>query len=691
MSSLRDNYKRGRMFEFLQAKIKPNSDLSFVSAFFTIYAYEKLKSELHGIKQLRFLFGDPGFVSNLDPTKDEAKSFFIENSQIQLSNRLLQKAVAKDCSNWINEKVQIRSVTKKGFLHGKLYHIDNAGVQEAILGSSNFTVSGLGYGERPNIELNLEVLDRRDTEELKSWFEEVWNDTELVEDVKENVLNYLAQLYTDNAPEFIYFKTLFHIFDKYLRDEESARILQDDVKLFDTGVWKILFEFQKDGVKGAINKLLKYNGCIIADSVGLGKTFEALAVIKYFELKNQNVLVLCPKKLRENWTIYKVNDQLNPFNRDRFRFDVLSHTDLSRDGGYSGDINLGTVNWGNYDLVVIDESHNFRNDTKGKRNDDGLIIRKSRYERLMDDIVKQGVRTKVLMLSATPVNTNLRDLRNQIYFVTESKDDSFKDSMGIGSLKDIIADAQRRFTLWADPKKNPTRNVKELMEQLPSAFFKLLDGLTIARSRRHVERYYKKEMERIGAFPKRLKPISIAPPIIDLKNKFMSYDKLNAEIEEYELSLFNPARFVKPEYHQQYEEKARSKRALEFSQAERENFLIGMMKVNFLKRLESSVKSFAITMERTANKIEDLEKRIMQFQKKQSENPEIDYDSLQLEELEDEELQELMSVGRKLIYNLAHLDLDRWLKALQKDKEQIEILYNAAQAVTPDRDAKLTS
>jgi hypothetical protein len=228
------------------------------------------------------------------------------------------------------------------------------------------------------------------------------------------------------------------------------------------------------------------------------------------------------------------------------------------------------------------------------------------------------------------------------------------------------------------------------MEQLPSAFFKLLDGLTIARSRRHVERYYKKEMERIGAFPKRLKPISIAPPIIDLKNKFMSYDKLNAEIEEYELSLFNPARFVKPEYHQQYEEKARSKRALEFSQAERENFLIGMMKVNFLKRLESSVKSFAITMERTANKIEDLEKRIMQFQKKQSENPEIDYDSLQLEELEDEELQELMSVGRKLIYNLAHLDLDRWLKALQKDKEQIEILYNAAQAVTPDRDAKLT-
>jgi SNF2 family DNA or RNA helicase len=688
MSAIRDNHKRGKMGEFLQQKIKPNSHLSFVSAFFTIYAYNKLKDSLNSINELRFLFGDPGFLKNLDPDKDEAKSFFIENNHIQLSNRLEQKAIAKDCSGWIAEKVQIKSVTRKGFLHGKLYHIDNGGVPEAILGSSNFTVSGLGLSDRPNIELNLEVLDKRDTDELKEWFDDVWNDTELVEDVKQNVLQYLAQLYTDNPPEFIYFKTLFHIFEKYLTDEDAARILQDDIKLFDTGIWKMLFEFQKDGVKGAINKIIKFNGCIIADSVGLGKTFEALAVIKYFELKNQNVLVLCPKKLKENWTIYRVNDQLNPFNKDRFRYDVLCHTDLSRDGGYSGDINLNTVNWGNYDLVVIDESHNFRNDTKGKRNEEGEIIRKSRYERMMDDIIKDGVRTKVLMLSATPVNTNLRDLRNQIYFVTENKDNAFEESMGVSSLKDLIADAQRRFTIWAEPKNNVARNVRELLDQLPSSFFKLLDGLTIARSRRHVERYYKHEMQKIGAFPKRLKPISLAPEI-DLKKRFMSYDRLNDEIDNYELSLFNPSRFVKPEYQKEYEEKASTRGVLSFTQAQRENYLIGMMKVNFMKRLESSIRSFAITMDNTINKIEQIEKRIEEFRKFKAKNPDFDFDEVVVEDVEDDELREMLSVGKKLLYKFAHLDLDGWLKALKKDKEQLSILMSAAHEVDAKNDAKL--
>ncbi len=688
MSAIRDNYTQGSLGEYLREKIKPESRLAFVSAYFTIYAYERLRLQLDGVHELRFLFGEPSFLSNLDPDKSESKAFILDNSKIELGNRLQQKLVARECADWIRAKTQIRSVKQKGFLHGKLYHIENNGVNEAILGSSNLTVSGLGLGDRSNIELNLEVNDKRDREDLKKWFDDLWANTNLVQDVKDEVLTYLEQLYVDKPPEFIYFKTLYHIFEKFLADEDAATILQDDIKMFDTALWRMMFEFQKDGAKGAINKLLKYNGCIIADSVGLGKTFEALAVIKYFELKNQNVLVLCPKKLRDNWTIYKINDQLNPFYKDRFRYDVLSHTDLSRNGGYSGDINLETINWGNYDLVVIDESHNFRNDTKGRRNEEGEVVHKSRYERLMDDIVKAGIRTKVLMLSATPVNTNLRDLRNQIYFATESKDDAFKDVMGIASLRDTIADSQRRFTLWADPKKNPNRNVKDLLDQLPSSFFKLLDGLTIARSRRHVERYYKHEMHRIGPFPRRLKPHSLAPDI-DLKHRFMSYDRLNHEISAYELSLFNPSRFLKSENRQEYEEKARSQGVRMFTQAQRENYLVGMMKVNFMKRLESSIKSFEITMERTISKIEGLEERIKKFRKFRAENPDLDLDQLKVETLGDEELEEAFEVGEKFIYKMAHLQLDDWLSALQRDKEQLSILLAAAKEITPARDAKL--
>lgn len=297
-------------------------------------------------------------------------------------------------------------------------------------------------------------------------------------------------------------------------------MLDQDIRIVDTDIWKALYEFQRDGVKGTINKILKHNGCILADSVGLGKTFEALAAIKYFELKNERVLVLCPKKLRENWTVYRHNDALNPFIKDRFRYDVLSHTDLSRENGKSGDIDLATFNWGNFDLVVIDESHNFRNNTPGKRDEEGRIIRKSRYQRLMDDIVRSGVKSKVLLLSATPVNNDLRDLRNQIYFLTEGSDSAFKDNIGVGSLKETLAAAQKTFTLWAS-KQSGERKTKDLLEKLSSAFFKLLDELTIARSRKHIHRFYKSSIAQLGGFPDRKKPVSIYAEI-DLQRRFLS-------------------------------------------------------------------------------------------------------------------------------------------------------------------------
>jgi predicted transport protein len=371
VSGIRDNYRRGTAADFLRAKIAPDSYLSVVSAYFTIYAFDALKEDLSHIEHLDFLFGEPRFINALDPDRTEKKAFIIDTTGLHLANALEQKRVARECSDWIRAKVAIRSVRQANLLHGKMYHISHNGVEDALVGSSNFTVRGLGLGNTGNnIELNLEVDSNRDRRDLKAWFDEIWNDQALVEDVKGDVLSYLEQLYQNQAPEFIYYKTLFHIFEDFLADQAKGGLLDQNIKIIDTDVWKALFEFQRDGVKGAINKILKHNGCILADSVGLGKTFEALAVIKYFELKNERVLVLCPKKLRQNWTVYRNNDALNPFIRDRFRFDVLSHTDLSRETGLAGDIDLATFNWGNFDLVVIDESHNFRNNTPGRRDEE---------------------------------------------------------------------------------------------------------------------------------------------------------------------------------------------------------------------------------------------------------------------------------------------------------------------------------
>lgn len=687
-SGLRDNHTRGTVADFLRTKTQSGSKLSIVSAYFTIYAYDALKEELERIEHLDFLFGEPSFVNRLDPSKTEKKAFIIDAAGLELSNKLQQKRVARECADWIERKVDIKTIKQSNLLHGKMYHVATAGVEDAILGSSNFTVRGLGLGNAGNnIELNLIVDGNRDRQELKQWFDEIWGNEALVKDVKQDVLNYLKQLYENNTPEFIYYKTLFHIFEKFLGDAGKTDADLGKTSLFETGIWKALFEFQKDGAKGAINKILKHNGCIIADSVGLGKTYEALAVMKYFELKNERVLVLCPKKLRENWTVYKANSLLNPFVADRFRYDVVSHTDLSRETGYSGDINLATLNWGNYDLIVIDESHNFRNNTPGKKDEEGNIIRKSRYQRLMDDIIKSGVRTKVLLLSATPVNNDLKDLRNQLYFLTENRDDAFADSIGVGSLKETLTAAQKVFSLWAK-KQTHERKTGELLEKLGAAFFKLLDELTIARSRKHIQKYYKATIAQLGGFPKREKPISVYPEI-DLKGRFLSYDKLNDEIDAYTLSLYNPSRFVQDQHKAEYENRGASN----ITQAVRENHLIGMMKVNFLKRLESSVKSFEITMERTIAKIENLEKKIKNFQTLPKQNPESEELELELDDPgHDEELEDALQVGGKLKFRLNHLRLEGdngWLKALKNDKDQLLTLFNAAKGVKPQDDAKL--
>ncbi len=663
----------GTVADFLRDKIQDGSDLSIVSAYFTIYAFDKLKNKLTNIKGLRFLFGEPSFI-HLDPDKTESKAFQLTESGLKLQNYLPQKEVARACADWIEEKVEIRSVRKSNFLHGKIYYIENDKTEDAIIGSSNFTVRGLGLSEKANnIELNLEVDSKSDCADLKTWFNNLW-DSEQVADVKTQVLQTLKNAYQDKDPEFIYYKTLYHLFENILADVGDTEFAEANPSFLQTEIWQKLYAFQKHGVQACLQKLKAYSGCIIADSVGLGKTYEALAIIKYFELRNANVLVLCPKKLEKNWTLYPIHfrRRRNPLKADRFRYNVLAHTDLSRESGESNGIDLAQHEWDGYDLIVIDESHNFRN-------------RGARYEKLMEEVIQSGGKTQVLMLSATPVNNRLTDLANQICLITEDRDDAFRKT-GIPSIRGTLNAAQSRFDTWtAETEQMPKKSQKQesLAESLNADLFALLDRLTIARSRTHVINFYDNAIEEVGQFPDREPPQSIFPEI-DMQGKFPTYQTISNQIDGYRLAIFNPSRYIRQECRHHYGERLLQQR--EFN-------LIGMMKVNFLKRLESSVHSFASTLERTIENIKARESEIQDFLSTTvstvSESGFDPFAETTEEYGEDDELQTGVQAGKNQTYLYKHINLDAWLADLRDDRTQLDKIYKIAQNITSDRDAKL--
>ena len=672
---IQDNYRFGKVAEFLRDKIESGSSLSIVSAYFTIYAFDKLRDELMGIEELRFLFGDPKSVREIDPSRRESKAFVLSDDGLQISNYLSQSEVAKSCARWIEDKVEIRTVKRSNFLHGKMYHIAKNDSVSALIGSSNFTVRGLGLSEGANIELNHEVADLFDCGQLKMWFDHLWESNE-VEDVKAEVLEILQNAYQDKSPQFIYYKTLYHLFEDFLEGAGDTFFVEDNEKFIETKIWRKLYSFQKHGVQACIQKLNEYNGCIIADSVGLGKTYEALAIIKYVELRSPfaQVLVLCPRKLEQNWLHYPLHYRRrnNPLKSDRFRYSVLAHTDLGRESGVSNGIDLAQHEWDGYDLIVIDESHNFRN-------------RGMRYHKLLEDAIVQGRNTQVLMLSATPVNNQLTDLENQFLLIAKDKDDAFRGK-GVSSIKSTLSVAQSRFDTWTkttDRYSDQKQRQQRLAENLNADLFSLLDKLTIARSRRHIIKFYSDSIKDIGGFPEHAAPKSIHSKI-DRDGKFPSYQAISDRIEGYKLSQFNPSKYIRAEYMHHYKDKRLQQR--EFN-------LIGMMKVNFLKRLESSIHSFKETLRRTLENIAARETEIMAYQtdtaKKEREagfNPFADAVD---EKDEDEEQQEAIQAGKDQTYHYKHLDLKSWLADLSDDKTQLEQLYKIAEHITPDRDAKL--
>lgn len=678
-----DNKNNGKVIDELRENLEKSSKLSIISAYFTIYAFQELKKELSKIDSLRFLFTEQNFKKQDDELlrqyyiskKINNNTLFGNEFEIKLKNELNQTNIARECAEWLNNKAEIKSLKFPNPAQPRLIHIENPTKDNvAISGTVDFTTDALGVTPSNRIDNNICMIGNAETQSFLQMFNTYWNNPEFVVDVKKQILEQMKVIYKENTPEFIYFITLYSVFNDYLDELTEDKILKTRTGFKDTIIWNMLYKFQKDGVIGAIEKIEKFNGCIIADSVGLGKTFTTLAIIKYYELRNDRVLVLAPKKLRENWSIYTLNDKRNILSADRFGFDVLNHTDLSRYKGYSGEINIETINWSNYDLVVIDESHNFRNNTPRKNTI-------NRYQRLMNDIIKAGVKTKVLMLSATPVNNKMNDIKNQINFITEAKDSAFSN-IGLNSVETILRNAQRVFNVWSK-LPDEERTTARFLDSINLEYFKLLDALTIARSRKHIEKYY--DINDIGKFPTRLKPINIKSNI-DMYAEFPSMQDVNTTIKKLNLGIYAPVEYILPSQKASYSEKydvevkdGKSK----FTQADREKQLVNLMRVNILKRLESSISAFTITIQNILNTINSALNKI--------ENNSTEYNTdinISDIDLDDNEYEEMM-FGNKVKILFKDIDLIRWKQDLLLDKEKLEWLLQESSKITPDRDSKL--
>ena len=665
---LLDNKNRGYVGAELKKHSFEGSKLAVLSSLFTLYGFSSLKKELSKVDQTRLYL--------TDWQEQSLQSLIGTTHEVRLLNQLDQKRVAAECAKWIRGKIEVKaSLTKQ--VTQNLIHLQSKQVSFAIHGSATISPIGLGDIGSNSLQMNMGLTDTESSQQLLTWFDSIWADEINSKSIKKELIEKLDYIAADQPANIVYFLTLFNLFKDFLEDIDEENIIRSKTGFKDTIVWNKLYKFQKDGVLGAIDKLEKHNGCIIADSVGLGKTFEALAVIKYYELRNDRVLVLCPKKLRDNWTMYIINDKRNLLASDRFNYDVLNHTDLSRSKGYSGEINLETLNWNNYDLIVIDESHNFRNNPNKAEG-------KTRYERLLNDVIRSGVKTKVLMLSATPVNNRMNDLKNQVAFITEGQDTAFNE-VGIKSIESTLKLAQKQFNQWvSEPVEN--RTTATLLDSMSFDYFKLLDIVTIARSRKHIEKYY--GTADIGRFPTRLPPKNIYSDI-DLSNEFPPLKEVNKTIRKLSLAGYSPLKFVridkKEEYARRYDKAVGGGKGV-FRQVDREESLIHLMRVNLLKRMESSIHSFTLTVSKLLNQVESLLSKI-------DDHDSDLIDALNIEELQDIELEstelEQFMIGNKTKVLLQDMDLIRFKQELEADKIFLSSIVEAAKGVTAQRDAKL--
>lgn len=674
--------------EDLKTEIHKDSKLSIAAACFSIYAFQELKKELSSIDELRFIFTSPTFVK--EKLKKERKEFYIprlnrERSlygtefEVKLRNELTQKAIAKECADWIKKKVTFKSNITNESMMGFI-NVD----EKNYMPINGFTTVELGCERGNNAYTMIQKSDAPFSNAYISLFDELWNDDEKLQIVTDEVIESITVAYNENSPDFIYFVTLYNIFNEFLEDISEDVLPNEATGFKDSKIWNMLYNFQKDAALAIINKLEKYNGCILADSVGLGKTFTALAVIKYYENRNKSVLVLCPKKLSNNWNTYKDNYVNNPIASDRLRYDVLYHTDLNRTKGVSNGIELDRLNWGNYDLVVIDESHNFRNGGKisGEDND-----KENRYLKLLNKVIRKGVKTKVLMLSATPVNNRFNDLKNQLALAYEGNTDYIDDKLDTSrSIDDIFRSAQRAFNTWS--KWNPSeRTTENLLKMLDFDFFEVLDSVTIARSRKHIQKYY--DTTDIGTFPTRLKPISLRPQLTDLK-KAINYNEIFEQLMLLNLSIYTPTHFILPSKLEKYAELYEDNKVnVGFTQANREQGIRRLTAINLMKRMESSVYSFNLTLKRIEALIDETIRTIDRYDKHSSLQLDLkDISNMDDFDIDDQNGEEF-TFGKKVKIDLVDMDYKSWKNELVKDSETLELLVSMVEDITPEHDSKL--
>ncbi|MCR5783538.1 MAG: DEAD/DEAH box helicase family protein [Clostridia bacterium] len=673
----------------LSQEIKPGSRLSIAAACFSIYAFQELKQELKSIDELRFIFTSPTFTT--EKTKKEKREFYIprlnrERSlygtdfEVKLRNELTQKAIARECADWIKEKVTFKSNVTNENMPGFMTLDD-----KSYMPLAGFTTVDLGC-ERGNNAYNfVQKTEAPFSTQYLDLFNSLWNDPKRMQLVTEEVIENITAAYNENSPDFIYFVTLYNIFNEFLEDISEDVLPNEATGFKESKIWNMLFNFQKDAALAIINKLEKFNGCILADSVGLGKTFTALAVIKYYENKNKSVLVLCPKKLTNNWNTYKDNYVNNPIAADRLRYDVLYHTDLNRIHGFSNGLDLSRLNWGNYDLVVIDESHNFRNGGKLSGEDNE---KENRYLRLLNKVIRAGVKTKVLMLSATPVNNRFFDLRNQLALAYEGNTDYIDEKLNTKrSIDDIFRSAQKAFNIWSkwDASERTTAN---LLKMLDFDFFEVLDSVTIARSRKHIQKYY--DTSEIGTFPTRLKPISMQPRLTDLKSA-INYNEIFEQLMLLNLSIYTPTHFILASKIEKYAELFEDNKVnVGFTQASREQGIRRITAINLMKRMESSVWSFNLTLSRIKDLINSTIEKIDAYDRHSSVTMDLtDIADVDEFDSEDQNSDELFSFGRKVRIELADMDYASWRRYLAKDSETLELLTEMVSDITPEHDTKL--
>lgn len=664
--------------------IKKGSKVSIAAECFSMYAYSALKKQLENIDELRFIFTSPTFITEAVPKQQ--REFYIprlsrESSlygtefEIKLRNELTQKDISKECADWIKRKVTFKSNVTNEKMTGFMT-ID----QSTYMPINGFTTVDLGCERGNNAYYPVQKTESYENAKyFLNLFEQIWNDKKILQEVTDKVIESISVAYQENSPEFIYFFILYNIFHEFLDDISEDELPNEATGFKQSKIWGMLYDFQKDAVLAIINKLEKYNGCILADSVGLGKTFTALAVIKYYENRNRSVLVLCPKKLSENWNTYKTNYINNPIAEDRLRYDVLYHTDLSRMKGTSNGIDLERLNWGNYDLVVIDESHNFRNGAGTHAN-----TQENRYMKLMDKVIRAGVKTKALMLSATPVNNRFVDLKNQLAIAYEGDSENMNQKLDTSkTIEEIFKQAQRAFNAWSklEPKERTT-NV--LLKTLDFDFFELLDSVTIARSRKHIEKYY--NVSEIGKFPERRKPISLRPRLTDL-NSAINYNEIYEQLMLLSLCIYTPSNYIFPSKMQKYIDLTHNK-GNGLTQIGREEGIRRLMSINLLKRLESSVNSFQLTLNRIKALIEDTIQAIDDFEKYGAANIDM-YEASESELDIDDANTDYFTVGKKVKIDLADMDYKTWRNELKADAEVLELLTFMVSDITPEHDSKL--